>query len=305
MIDFVRVYVQNISAAELEQNQRLNFNTLVNTSTGEMNSAYKKANYKNLVFKVYEPTHAHPAGRIVLEGSLHKYWNNGTHNFNDFGLVQIDEVLKDLAQKFKIQPQSCILKNLELGVNITPPEPTSKILQYCLLHKKKPLERQYVRDEGNYKQAELQKHLVKFYDKARQYQKNGFALSAEIMRIEKRWKKMHQLNQLGIYSLAHLLKYGLENFKVDLLREWGNVLFFDWITLKDHPQKGHYSNPNFWQELKPENFKYHRKRLNDILEANPQNLKAAIAQKISQKVDSLNTHTTQITPLSIGVKRVG
>ena len=47
-------------------------------------TVYRQAFYKGLEFKIYDITKSTPYNRITIEGSLHKYWNNGAHNFNDF-----------------------------------------------------------------------------------------------------------------------------------------------------------------------------------------------------------------------------
>jgi hypothetical protein len=67
----------------------------------------------NLEFKLF------PSGRIQISGSLHKYWNNGYHNYNAFNLNHVLEVIKDLEMKFGIDPFNMRLENLEFGVNIS------------------------------------------------------------------------------------------------------------------------------------------------------------------------------------------
>jgi len=304
MIDFIKVEVVKTQGQILEQNLALDFYTPVSTTTGEVFTIYKKACHKGLVFKIYEPTIANPQGRITLEGSLHKYWNNGAHNFNDFGLTQINEVLINLQKTFGIESINCNLRALEIGVNITPPQPTERILQYSLLHKKDLIKSIFTKDEGNYKQARHQRHTFKIYDKRRHYQNHGFIINREILRIEKKWERMHELNQMGIFSLSDLMSYGLENFNSALVGEWQNTLFYDWQTLDQTKYRANYSNPNYWLELKAENFKYHRKRLNELIEANPENIRGKIANLIGQKVIELNRIPTQINSLNILLKGV-
>ena len=101
MIDFIKYELKNTNVYALEVNTYLEFHQKQNTKTGEI-GAYKNAYYKGLEFKIYETTLANPNKRITVEGSLHKYWNNGAHNFNDFGINQINEVLNELKKKFNI-----------------------------------------------------------------------------------------------------------------------------------------------------------------------------------------------------------
>jgi hypothetical protein len=270
-------------------------------------TVYRQAFYKGLEFNIFDITRSTPYNRITIEGSLHKYWNNGAHNFNDFNISAILEVQKDLKDKFNIDFINCILRQLEIGLNILPPEITKKILRYCLLHKTSELKSTFTIDEGNYKQTKNQRHYIKLYDKKTHYINKGFEIDKEIFRIEKKWSKMVELNDKGIYNLNDLLKHDLINFKTDLLQMWNDVLFYDWQFLKDLKHNTNYSNVNYWLELKEtnyNNFKYHRNNLNNLIKKQPNNLKTQIANLISNKVDELNMKTTQINPLHIGLKTV-
>ena len=59
-------------------------------------TVYRQAFYKGLEFKIYDITKLTAYNRITIEGSLHKYWNSGAHNFNDFNISSIMDVQKDL-----------------------------------------------------------------------------------------------------------------------------------------------------------------------------------------------------------------
>ena len=71
-----------------EQHPLLEFQNLLNTTTGEL-SIKSNAFYRGLEFKIYDITEKTPYKRLTIEGSLHKYWNNGAHNFNDFNISAI------------------------------------------------------------------------------------------------------------------------------------------------------------------------------------------------------------------------
>ena len=289
-----------------EHHPLLEFQNVLNTTTGEL-SIKSNAFYRGLEFKVYDITEKTSYKRLTIEGSLHKYWNNGAHNFNDFGINEIEEVKEDLKDKFNIDFNNCLLRQLEIGINILPPQITKKLLRYCLLHKTSELKSIYTKDEGNYKQTKNQRHFIKLYDKRTHYVNKGFEIDTEIFRIEKKWSKMVELNDKGIYTLNDLIKHDLLNFKSDLLNLWNDVLFYDWQSLKGLKHNVSYSNVNYWLELKEtnyNNFKYHRNNLNNLIKNQPNNLKKQIADLISNKVDLLNVKTTQINPLCIGLKTV-
>lgn len=253
MIDFVKYQLKNYDPAQLECSSLLDFHYKVNRSTGELGS-YCNAYYKGLEFKIYEPTSANNYKRVTVEGSLHKYWNNGAHNFNDFGIIQIFEVLNDIKLKFNIIAECCILKTIELGVNIIPPQITKQILKDCHLLKTDSLKWIYTNDEGNYIQVKNSNHINKLYDKKTHYANKGFSITNEIMRIEKKYTRMFELNNKGIYNLEDLLKHGLINFKSDLVKMWQNVLYCDLETVKGTKNELKYTNSNWWLNILSEDY---------------------------------------------------
>lgn len=306
LIDFVKVELINSDVTYFEQHPLLEFQRKYNTKTSEL-SIISNAFYKGLEFKIYDITEKTPYKRITIEGSLHKYWNNGAHNFNDFGINEIVEVRKDLKELFNIEFKNCILKQLEIGVNILPPVPTKKILRHCFLHKTNQLKSIYTNDEGNYIQSKNQRHFIKLYDKRTHYKNKGFDIDNDIFRIEKKYSKMVELNSLGIYNLSDLIKHDLRRFKQVLIKLWSDVLFYDWTVLDGSKYQNTYSNINYWLNLSENqysNFKYHKRNLNKIIGKNPNNIKNKIVKTISNKVDILNTKTTQINPLYIELKTI-
>lgn len=296
----------------LENNPLLDFYDTINLTTGEMKTINrngnkvtpsKNASYKGLEFKIYD------TGTITISGSLHKYWNNGAHNYNDFDNNAVLFVLNDLKAKFNIDPSKCILKCLEIGVNITPPIPTNEILDNCLMHKTKPFEYQKNSDEGKYKQVQHSQYIIKIYNKALHYKSKGFDVKTEIMRFEIKYTKMQKLNAKGIFSLQDLINYGLHNFKVEVLNEWQNVLFYDNTIQIDHLTTKlrravlEYSNPNYWTGLlsnkQTKNYTYHKNQLKKIIENDSNKIQDLIAEIMSKKIDFLNCKTIQIDPLTI------
>lgn len=258
---------------------------------------FKNAFYNGLEFRIYEN------GLITLSGSLHKYWNGGTHNYNDFGIEEVLFVLKDIQTKFGIEPQQFKLKCFEIGINITPPVTTNAIIDNCFLHKRHSFEHKYNSYEGNYKQWKHSQYIVKLYNKALHYIQQGFRIEEDIMRFEIKYSKMEKINKRGIYTLQDLINYGLQNFKKDLLNEWQNILFFDNTIQIDPLSKKlkyavlNYSNNNYWTGLiankQMKNYTYHNNQLKKIINHNSKNVKRLIYDIMSKKIDLLNTKTIQ------------
>jgi hypothetical protein len=310
LIDFIKIIIKELNPAILEANPLLDFFDNINLSTGEIKTTnrigqpikpFKNAFYNGLEFKIYD------TGHVTLSGSLHKYWNSGAHNYNDFNFEAFLGVLRDLKHKFNITPEQCILKCLEIGINIIPPIPTNQFLDYCFLHKTKPFEYQKNSDEGKYKQVQHEQYIIKIYNKALHYKKN-FEIETEIMRFEIKYTKMQKLNERGIFTLQDLTNYGLHNFKDALLIEFNNILFYDNTIQTQSRSISNYKNPLYWIELlsKKQNdlFNYHRKHLKKLTAQSSQKIQLQTSEIMSKKIDFLNTNTTQIDPLIILSKHV-
>lgn len=311
LIDFIKIIVQDLTPSKLEANPLLDFFDNINLNTGQIRTTnrqgqsitpYRNAFYNGLEFKIYD------TGLITVTGSLHKYWNAGAHNFNDFSYTSFLSVVKDLKTKFGIKAENSIIKCLEIGVNVVPPIPTNDFLDYCFLHKTKPFEYQKNSDEGKYKQVQHSQYLIKIYNKALHYTSQGFTILSEILRFEIKYLKMQKLNEKGIYTLSDLAEHKLINFKNDLLIEFQNILFYDTSIRSETKSLNNYKNPLYWIELLSNTdknlFKYHRNNLKKITAETSDKVQFQLTEIMSKKIDFLNTDTTQIDPLIIRSNRV-
>jgi hypothetical protein len=307
LIDFIKINIKEINPTILlEANPLLDFFDNINLQTGEIKTTnrqgqpivpYKNAFYNGLEFRIYDN------GLTTLSGSLHKYWNKGAHNYNDFDLTAFLYVLNDLKHKFNITLEQCILKCLEIGVNIVPPIPTNQFLDYCFLHKTDPFESKFNSDEGKYKQVEHSQYIIKIYNKALHYKSKGFNIKTEIMRFEIKYKKMQKLNERGIYNLQDLANYGLHNFKDALLNEFNNILFYDNTIQSKSKSIIHYKNPLYWIELlnRPTKTSYYKHKgiLKNITSKSSNKIQLQTAKIMNDKIDFLNSRGASFDPLII------
>lgn len=262
MIDYTKFVLLDICPKKLLDNPLLNFFDKVEQKTGLL-GAYQQANYKGLVFKVYYGNEANNwHRRITLEGSLHKFWNNGKHNYNDFGINELLEVLKILKNKFGITPKNCYINQIEIGVNLIVAFSVYSFLLCCIMHKTTRFKWGKTNGKGHFLTAEYQRHVFKIYDKATQYKNQKFQIDNEILRIEIKYSNMEDLRRkYSIHTLEDLLIFGLEEFVQILVKKWQEVIFFEKEVFENTEYEFKYSCPKFWEELKPDNLKYHKREM--------------------------------------------
>jgi hypothetical protein len=296
LVDYIKISIKDLNPAILEANPLLDFFYKdINQETGEVRTTnhkgqtitpYKYAYHKSLEFKIYDN------GNITLQGSLHKYYNSGAHNYNDFDFNAFKGVLNDLKTNFNIEPKNCIIRCIELGINIIPPTKTNYILDYCFLHKTLPFEYQINSDEGKYKQVKHSQYIIKLYNKALHYKRRGFEINNEILRFEVKYLKMERLNKLGVYNLNDIVEVGFNHFKNELITEWSNILFYDFTINANSKRLDNYKNPLYWSELLEKttktNFYKQKEILKQITLNNSDKLQHKMAKIMSDKIDNLS-----------------
>jgi hypothetical protein len=303
MIDFIKAKIL-INPRELLNNKLLNFFRQMNPETGEIKTVnrknkiripYQTATYLDLEFRIYDyktinKKRIYP-GNVYLIGSLHKFWNNGAHNYNDFDLNGLHYVLNELKTKFNIYPHQLILQQVEIGINIQPPCKSERIIDHCFIHRSQSFKTVFTPDEGSYIQVQHSQYLIKIYDKRKHYSGKGFQIDSEILRFEIKYLKMEKLNKMGIFTLQDLLKYGLEKFIPVLLDEWKQVLFYDFTINSKSQSILNYKNPLYWKELinnkRNSALNKHKGKLKNIVFNHSENIQEQITKLIKGKGEQL------------------
>jgi len=114
------------------------------------------ADYCGLVFSV------HPSGLVRIRGSLHKFYNENLHNYDDFTFTKLSDTIIHLTDSFNIDPTLATIHTLEFGFNIILPYSPNNFLDSILSYKGKCFNSKH--DDG-YKECELYQILLKFYNK--------------------------------------------------------------------------------------------------------------------------------------------
>jgi len=244
MYDFVKMVVTDVVfASKLIENPLLSFNTLVNEKTGAIKDGIQKAHYKNLDFIV------HPSGRVEIKGSLHKYWNDGLHNWNDFSLNDVRSCILDLQATFSIDPKKATVHNLEFGINVKTSYNPDAFLNSLITHKKQPFSKMKIRGQGNGREAYYGQYGIKVYNKGLQYNRPEY-----ILRFEKKVFKMECLGW-GEVKLQDLLSTSFFNHCLtELLSSFDELIITDKVneSALSKPELKLYhicKNPLNWTEM--------------------------------------------------------
>lgn len=290
MIDFIKGTIIDTHVSHFLDSVKFNFTENVNIDTAEVRKT-NRARYKIDYFKGMK-LKIHDSGRMTIEGSLHKLFNNGLHNFNDFHHSDYQLAIVELCEHFEIEPQNVIITQLEYGVNITPPIRSKTILKNCLFHEKDYFKDGHVKN-GTYRQAPKGKksRLIKTYDKQAQYKKD-FDLKEEILRFEVKQRDMYHLRRNhNIISLDDLFNTPFELFNDLLVKAWDKVIFIS-PYLKNHEDYMILTNHQHWEKIfKTSSYSLskNQKHLMELNKTEGKNLKEEIKQLLINKAIELST----------------
>lgn len=168
----------------LKQNPLLNWQLHVSERTGAIES--QTAEYAGIKLTI-------KGKHLQLRGSLHKYANDGKHNYDDFDIGRIATAVRNLCDRLGISGNS-LLNGVEFGVNIRMPFPPDKFLTQLICHKGRPF-MEWVDDDGTrYFQCQHEHFIIKIYDKGAQHR-----LPYPLMRFEIKVLKMQFFRTKGIH----------------------------------------------------------------------------------------------------------
>lgn len=284
-IDFIKCQIIKLNPELLLNNTILDFRSLVNRDTGEFKPK-RVAMYKNIKITIAD------SGFIEFSGSIHKYLNNGKHNYDDFTYSGYKVALNRIYEDFGIMPENMKIQNLEYGVNIIPPIKSNLILNNCFLHKKQTISKPINTRNGHYIQAEHKgNYYLKVYDKAKQYRPLNHVLNGqEILRIEVKQIRWNKYRKDRIYNLDDFNKCEKSLFINDLMNKWEELVFYN--PLSNHSNFGEkYSNPNYWISLLTKNKKTYYRHILNLRNTNSKSggdIQNSIKWLILDKINYLN-----------------
>ena len=258
MVDFVRIKVLNPDIQRIRNNPLLEWDQLTKERTGEVKEYISYFHGMNFVIKNNQ--------YLYISGSTHKFWNSlhgrGEQNYNDFRFEDLAGVIIEFCKMFDLMPGSCILENLEFGVNVSPTIPANEILRSVINHKGKPFTQEYSKNK-RFRECERQRYIVKFYNKGLQYNQPG-----NILRFENKIVKMEHLKGTDVKILSDLLNpVKVERLGVILLRSFNELLFYDHtipetgLSASERLILTQGQTPAYWIDLKETNPDNYYKKL--------------------------------------------
>jgi len=292
MIDFIKLSSRLNSTQVADLRSKIDFFESINGSTGEPETILangKKVSYRSTGWIKNMKLNLFPKGYIELSGSLHKYYNDGKHNYNQFGRKEAEIALKRLIEVSGLELPYFKLESVEVGVNLMPPIPSDDIINNALMYKRKPFEAKYCTDEGNYRQVTLSEYWVKLYNKRLHYEIQGYDIGHEILRFELKINKMRMLAKYRVFTLEDLMN-NIEDIARDLLpKAWEEVLLYDPTVNKQTKEKTiKYANVNFWRGIaKERSYNYHHRKLYRLMEGNTCAIQAQVKDVMLDTLDCL------------------
>lgn len=296
MVDFIKAIIPNKYREGLLRNPLLEFEQVLNIRTAVLGNKLI-AEYKGMKFILYiDSTYCE------LQGSVHKYYNDGIHNADQFGLNQLWEVIIEFNVIFCLPLETLRLINVEFGVNILPPTIANTILNNLLLHNNTKFKDVQLRS-GNYKQATHQRYYIKAYNKRLQYSNIATIPQNEIMRFELKFVKMTDLHKEGIHNLNNLFsETSQRTVRALIIQRWNECLMFDKTIdrggLSEYYKETKYhqwNNANYWLGLSKHQKSREMKSYRKIILEYSSQIHLLTGQIILTTFDSLINDSTSIT----------
>jgi len=250
MIDGFKAILKD-NLIKIRSHPDLDFLLPSSIKTGEVKeNEFPEAEYRGLIF-------TDKKSHIEVKGSLHKFYNHGNQNYDDFNFAKIKRAIYILSEQPGIVINRARLTNLEIGVNIITEFNPSELLNSLINHRGKQFTLQTGKKK-EYRECEHEQYYIKIYNKGLQY-----GLSKYILRIEVKFIKMEIPNKSGIYFLSDLLDVSkIKKLNGKFLDIFGEILIGDNIVDNEKLNNrdrllfanGH--NPNYWQQVIPKSKEY-------------------------------------------------
>ena len=296
MLDFFKLHILNPDIPRIRNNLRLEWDLNTSERTGEVKKITSK--FHGLTFEVKINKY------LNISGSIHKFWNSihgrGEQNYNDFSFEDLTVVIIEFCKMFDLTPDSCMLENLEFGVNVSPTIPANEILRSVINHKGSRFELRHSKKQDFHECTHFQ-YYIKFYDKGLQYDQGN------ILRFEIKTRKMEFVRLANIQTLSDLLNPAkIERLGAILKTNFNEILFYDYTIPETQLSAGKRliltqgQNPTYWETYKktnpetykktnPDNYYKKRQRFKELVKKHgTRDIQEIVGSLISQKWNELS-----------------
>jgi hypothetical protein len=168
--------------------------------------------------------------KMIIEGSIHKYFNNSDFNNNRFTHTNLVEAINDLSAKLNFSPHEAILRSFEFGVNLITPQCPIPLIQSVVSHRVKEYVPYRSRNRRKGVFADKTDYIYKIYNKSlidnqriaymnRKLNLKIEKLDCHILRVEFKIMKMRVIKRFNILTFADLLNLQKVTPLLDLLIE--------------------------------------------------------------------------------------
>lgn len=290
MIDYLKIVIYKPDLIQrVWNNQNLIFESDENRRfNDEIRTKWQKK-YINLVFTRF-------ADRLEIAGSLHKFFNNGIHNANDFGFKFCIRVIEELESIFDLDLKECIIVNIEFGLNIIPCESVKDILVWLKFHEHNEFRYfpglQFAKMAGSFsKCGKINRYkTIKAYAKGLEPFGGKTYENPNTLRIEIQSHQSKYINKLGIYTLADLMDTTVYiRLGSLILKEWENVLLIDKTLPETNKKLYQYQNVDFWEKCLNEyrnKFASQKRNYYNLLKNYPENVHSKIQLLLKTKLET-------------------
>lgn len=229
-----------------------------------------------------------------VSGSIHKYFNDGVHNYNDFTISDYMKALDDLSKVLNVNPEIIRIGRIEIGVNIeldTDYNVYDFLSSVFMLGYKMPEKLGQIGFVFKFREYDL-----KIYSKKLDKHKEKLRIELVIKHKSKRnviiKESAPYCNTLMDLSNSDIWKA----FGCELLKVFDNIIIIDKdnidynnLTPKELKLLINRSNPFYWKkELSRQTRNNHLKRFLNIIKKDGGNrMKDEVKQKIKTKINDL------------------
>lgn len=277
MVDGFKAKVLN--SKEVLLNDLFNFKMEVIKDSGEITKWI--ANHKGLKLTLIMNV-------LTIQGSIHKYYNDGGVNSDDFGVVELNVALSRLSNELRIDLDRMKIRTIEFGVNLELDHRIKPILNNLLLLKTKAFDSQH---NGHYRFLICDEFIFKVYDKSHQTHKIKNPLN-NILRVEINAIRSRLYEEkLKLETMQDLFddKWYLPAQEF-LIQKWGETLMFEPKLIESKINKldvANWKSVNYWQSLKGKKKEREIKKFKKAVGSNPLDIHTVILNAIESKCMNL------------------